>query len=33
MFDFIIFVLGSMFGGTIGVIVMCLVQSDKKGNI
>ena len=33
MLDFLVFVLGSMFGGTVGVVVMCLVQAGKKGSI
>lgn len=33
MLDFFLFVLGSMFGGTVGVIVMCLVQAGKRGSI
>lgn len=33
MLDFLVFVLGSMFGGTVGVITMCLVQAGKNDSI
>lgn len=33
MLDFFVFVLGSMFGGTVGVVVMCLVQAGKNDSI
>lgn len=30
MLDFLVFISGSMFGGTVGVVVMCLMQANKK---
>lgn len=29
----LVFVLGSMFGGTVGVMVMCLMEASKNGDI